>query len=152
MAKPRLIADCTKELLDDFHAKARRNGMTMGQTLNMLAEKWLAEEASASGDRYKVTLPVVIDGLPRVPGDVISLPIETAREYSHALIRVETTLGHASATELPVFRCHPDHIPQHRQLEAILNDPEERGGIVANLKWGSYTVETKGKTRRSGRI
>ena len=46
MAKSRLIADCTKDLLDRFHGKARGSGMKMGPALIRLAEDWINEDAS----------------------------------------------------------------------------------------------------------
>ena len=47
------------------------------------------------------------------------------------------------------FQCPEEHIPFHKQLEMILGDPEERGGITANLKWGSRTVEGKRKVKKA---
>lgn len=41
----------------------------------------------------------------------------------------------------------------HDELEIILNDPEERGGIEANLRWGAEAVRRKRrpKVANSGR-
>jgi len=52
-------------------------------------------------------------------------------------------------TELPVFQCPPGNVQFHEQLERILSDPEERGAIVANLKWGSHAVEAKRKMKKA---
>ena len=48
-----------------------------------------------------------------------------------------------------VFECPTENLPYHEQFEKILCDPEERGGITANLKWGSHTVETKQKVKEA---
>ena len=54
-------------------------------------------------------------------------------------------LSSSKVTELNAIRYPEEHRIQHEQLDTILGDPEERGGIIANLKWGSEMVKAKRK-------
>lgn len=137
---------------------ANARGMTIKASLLQAAELLFSQLPESGLDRYRVTLPLDLgDGTVHHQGETVDLPLEIAKCYAHALIRVDvpravpaqTGLQSDGVVELPVFRCPAEDVPYHERLQTILNDPEERGGIVANLKWGSEAVRTKRKVKKA---